>query len=56
MNGAEYPSWIRAGDDGTLHLDAEEYARLRGITVPEAIAELEKMLGELLPGTPINVR
>jgi hypothetical protein len=36
-----------------MHFDAPRYAKLRGISVEEAQAELQELLGELLPGTPI---
>lgn len=38
-----------------MHLDAQRYAKLRGIGEEEAIAELTEFMAELLPNTPITV-
>jgi hypothetical protein len=46
--------WWFEGD--AIHYDMPRYAKLRGITVEEAQAELLKLLRELLPGTPITVK
>ena len=46
--------WWFEGD--AMHYDAPRYAKLRGITIEEAEAELKEILAELLPGTPITVQ
>jgi len=45
--------WWFEGDQ--MHFDAPRYAKLRGITVEEAMAELQEMAGEAMPDTPITV-
>jgi hypothetical protein len=45
--------WWFEGD--TMHFDAPRYAKLRGITVAEAMAELQELAGEAMPDTPISV-
>jgi hypothetical protein len=39
----------------TMHFDAPRYARLRGITLDEAIAELEEIAAKALPEAPLTV-
>ena len=46
--------WWFEGD--AMHYDAPRYAKLRGISVEAAEAELKEILAELLPGTPITVQ
>ena len=46
--------WWFEGD--ALHFDAPRYAKLRGISVEAAEAELQEILAELLPDTPITVQ
>ena len=46
--------WWFEGD--AIHYDAPRYAKLRGISVEAAEAELKEILAELLPGTPITVQ
>jgi hypothetical protein len=46
--------WWFEGD--AMHYDAPRYAKLRGISVEAAEAELQEILAELLPGTPITVQ
>jgi hypothetical protein len=38
-----------------MHFDAPRYARLRGIGLDEAVAELQELAAKLLPGTPQQV-
>ena len=58
MPASEIPAHLRfwwfEGD--AMHYDAPRYAKLRGISVEAAEAELQEILAELLPGTPITVR
>jgi hypothetical protein len=37
-----------------IHFDAPRYARLRGIGIDEAIAELEQLARRVLPEAPIK--
>jgi hypothetical protein len=46
--------WWFEGD--TMHFDAPRYAKLRGITLDEAMAELQELAGEAMPDTPISVQ
>jgi hypothetical protein len=46
--------WWFEGD--TMHYDAPRYAKLRGISLKAAEAELQEILAELLPDTPITVQ
>jgi len=43
-------------EDGGIHFDAPRYAKLRGITLDEAEAELKELGAKVLPGTPITVK
>jgi hypothetical protein len=43
-------------DGDAIHYDAPRYAKLRGITVGDAMTELEEILKQLLPGVPIEKR
>jgi hypothetical protein len=58
MPASEIPAHLRfwwfEGD--AMHYDAPRYAKLRGISVEAAEAELKEILAELLPGTPITVQ
>lgn len=42
------PPWVKFHRD-SIHVDARLYAEARGIAVADAIAELQKLFGELLP-------
>jgi hypothetical protein len=46
--------WWFEGD--TMHFDAPRYAQLRGISIEEAMAELQELAGEAMPDTPITVQ
>jgi hypothetical protein len=41
-------------EDGELHFDAPRYARLRRITVDEALIELRELAAKVLPTAPIR--
>ena len=43
-------------EDGEIHFDAPRYARLRRITVDEAVTELRTLLAQVAPGIPIAER
>ena len=47
MPKPQLPSFVRFEGDA-IHIDAPEYARLRGITLEEALEELRVMLPKLL--------
>ena len=40
-------------EGAVIHFDAPLYAKLRGVALDEAIAELTTMLREMLPDVPI---
>jgi hypothetical protein len=44
--------WWFEGD--AIHFDAPRYARLRGISLEEAMAELRKLAAEAMPDTPVK--
>jgi hypothetical protein len=46
--------WWFEGD--AIHFDAPRYAKLRGIGIDEAMAELQELAAEVMPGTPIHLR
>jgi hypothetical protein len=46
--------WWFEGDG--IHFDAPRYAKLRGITIDEALAELQELGAKALPDTPITVQ
>ena len=46
--------WWFEGD--AIHFDAPRYAKLRGISLDEALAELQELGPKVLPGTPVTVR
>jgi hypothetical protein len=46
--------WWFEGD--ALHFDAPRYAKLRGITVDEALVELQELGAKALPDKPITVQ
>jgi len=58
MPKIEIPEHLRFWwfEGGAMHYDAPRYAKLRGISVEAAEAELQEILAELLPGTPITVQ
>jgi hypothetical protein len=45
--------WWFEGD--ALHFDAPRYAKLRGITLDAALAELQELGAKALPDKPITV-
>ena len=46
--------WWYEGD--AIHFDAPRYARLRRITLDEAITELQELAAKVVPDTPITVQ
>ena len=46
--------WWFEGD--AIHFDAPRYAKLRGISLDEAMAELQELGAKALPGTPVTVK
>ena len=46
--------WWFEGD--ALHFDAPRYAKLRRITIDEAITELQELAAQVQPDTPITVQ
>lgn len=46
--------WFWFDENGAIHFDADKYAKLRGIPLDQAEAEICQMCGELLPQTPIT--
>ena len=58
MPASEIPAHLRfwwfEGD--TIHYDAPRYAKLRGITLDEALAELQELGPKVLPDKPITVK
>jgi hypothetical protein len=42
--------------DGEIHFDAQRYARLRGISLDDAVAELRELAAEVMPSTPVTVK
>ena len=46
--------WWFEGD--ALHFDAPRYAKLRRITLDEALAELQELGAKALPDKPITVK
>ena len=58
MPNSEIPERLRFWwfePDGSMHFDAPRYAKLRGITLDEAMVELQELAGEAMPDTPITV-
>ena len=43
-------------EDDRIHFDAPRYAKLRGISLDEALAELQELGAKALPGTPVTVK
>jgi hypothetical protein len=58
MPASEIPDelrfWWFEGD--ALHFDAPRYAKLRRISLDEALAELQELGPKVLPGKPVTVR
>jgi hypothetical protein len=46
--------WWFEGD--ALHFDAPRYAKLRGIGIDQAMAELQELAAEVMPDTPVDLK
>lgn len=56
MSKPKLPEWCWIDDKGAMHLDGPLYAKLRGISLDEAVKEMRKMMQELLPDAEIHER
>ena len=58
MPASEIPAHLRfwwfEGD--AIHFDAPRYAKLRRISLDEALAELQELGAKALPGKPVTVK
>lgn len=53
MSKAKLPDWIWIDDKGAMHVDADLYAELRGISQDQAMVEIRKHFKEILPDAEI---